>query len=100
MIQSTSGIYRSFNILFELMSGKTKVTWGIVSKRRKGWCSYQKWIIKSNADVCLFKKDTYLFASETESPHKAPAALSWRLGEASEQDCARATWNHIEKETD
>ena len=33
----------------------------------------------------------YLFASERDSPHKAPAALSWRPGEEFEHEFARAT---------
>lgn len=35
---------------------------------------------------------TDLFASDTDNPHKAPAALSCRPGEAFEHDCARVTW--------
>jgi hypothetical protein len=36
----------------------------------------------------------YLLASDTDNPQRAPAALSWRPGEAFAQDCARATWIH------
>lgn len=34
----------------------------------------------------------HLLASVTDKPHKAPAALSWRPGEAFEQAWASATW--------
>ena len=39
----------------------------------------------------------YLLASDTDNPQRAPAALSWRPGEAFAQDCARATWIHHTK---
>jgi len=32
-----------------------------------------------------------MFASDTDNPQSAPAAISWRHVDAFEQDCARAT---------
>lgn len=87
-MKTTANLY-----MFGIKTKKITATGWLVytqSSKFKGKVAYTSYIFDTMPEKVM-DSSTYLLASDTDNPQRAPAALSWRPGEAFEQDCARAT---------